>query len=411
MRGAAAAACALLCAACSCDPLEQNGTAVRVRVDIEAEIDVTQLRFSLTHDGGALFQPVVRPETAGARLASGGSLLVLVDDTLAGQTVDCSVTGLSSGEAVAEANGSAVVVRGREVPCPVSLLPGESCGPANCTGCCANGTCVGGTDNAACGASGASCFACDVGQHCVAGGCACDVTSCGGCCSGNVCLDGGAPLACGKGGLQCASCASGQTCDDGVCGCDGGACGGGCSPSTCASGCCSGDMCLGSGVASCGLGAALCVDCRTSLSDTCLNGSCSCGGDGGMCPSTQHCVGGACVCDSSVCPSGCCSNGACVSATAAACGAGGHACTDCRTVTTDACRTDGGCGCGVGGPCAAGLHCLGGQCVCDNIGCAGGCCQGNQCYAPPTKQHCGLDGGTCKSCSGGSQCTAAGTCQ
>jgi hypothetical protein len=402
---------ALQAAGCNCDPLAQNGTAVRVRVDIAPEVTVTQLRFSVTHDGGALFDPVVRPDVEGARLESGGSLLVLADDALAGQSVECDVDGLASGKPVTSGQGNAVVVRGREVPCPVSLIQPTGCGPGSCAGCCVNGACADGEEDGACGSSGASCFACDEGQRCVAGGCTCDVTSCDGCCSGNVCVDGGSPLACGRGGIQCASCASAQTCDEGVCGCDGGACAMGCSPGSCPSGCCSGDKCLGSGVASCGHGGTLCVDCRTNLSDSCAaNGTCACGNTGAACPSTQHCVGGQCICDGTVCPSGCCTAGTCLTRGPGSCGNNGSACMDCRTLLSDSCLANGNCGCGTNGPCNAGQHCVGGQCVCDGTGCAGGCCQGTNCYSMGGKQHCGNDGGTCKSCNGAMQCTN-GTCQ
>jgi hypothetical protein len=51
-------------------------------------------------------------------------------------------------------------------------LPSPACSASNCLGCCdANGVCNPGTQNNACGFSGAACGVCGVGQACMSGSC------------------------------------------------------------------------------------------------------------------------------------------------------------------------------------------------------------------------------------------------
>ncbi len=426
----------LLLSGCTCDPTAANGTALRIRVNFEPSVDITQVRFSATHDGGALFMPVTRPEVAAGRLDPGGSLLALLPDALEGQTVGCSAVGVRDGMDVASGSNTATVRRGFEVSCPVQLSPPEICS-ISCAGCCVGNVCETGVDDDACGSGGVACFGCSEGQRCVGGACICDTLSCrGGCClNGTTCVDGGTDLACGRGGMVCNACRSGQHCIDGTCECDPSSCGGccsgnncldggsqmacgagglacsicaagqlctggscTCSATSCPGGCCNGNVCVDGGTQlACGTGGSICSSCQPF--QTCTDGVCGC--DGGPCA-----VG----CNAQTCPGGCCSGGMCLANTPTSCGTLGVTCFNCVTATTDSCGTNNTCRCGNSpGPCPSGLHCVGGQCVCDETVC-GGCCQGLQCRPGDVKQACGRDGGTCRNCSGGTSCVDQ-TCQ
>jgi hypothetical protein len=427
---------ALLLSACNCDPLAQNGTAVRVRVDLDPAVRVTQLRFAVTVDGGDLFAPIVRPDTPGSPLQSGGTLLVLVDDGLAGTSVACPVDGLDNNMTVGAGIGMATVSKGIEVPCLVTVLPPQmsGCSPMNCAGCCsASDVCIVDGGEAACGAGGSLCSACQSGQHCSGAACVCDSTSCSaGCCGANeVCVLDGGDGACGVGGSLCAACQGGQYCSGGACICDGTSCAGCCSANggcivdggnaacglggdvcaacqggqhcnsgacvcdvTSCNGCCAGTSCLDGGADSaCGRGGQACDMCRTAMGETCSGNMCIC--DGGACTAG---------CNFTTCPSGCCdSMGMCVASDTATCGTGGVQCRDCSSLTTDTC-TNGGCTCGALGACPSGQHCVGMTCVCDEVSCSNGCCQGTTCVTTLTKQRCGIDGGICRGCTGMMMC-------
>ena len=149
--------------------------------------------------------------------------------------------------------------------------PGAKCGPNNCTGdsCCFNDECVSGTGATACGANGAACQNC-AGQNlaCTAGKCtqpACTPGSCpNGCCQGDLCVTGVQDDACGRNGALCNDCKqNGQVCGAGN------VCRTPCNAQNCASGCCEGNTCrAGVGNARCGSGGAQCENC-TAQGQTC----------------------------------------------------------------------------------------------------------------------------------------------
>lgn len=58
-----------------------------------------------------------------------------------------------------------------------------TCGPTNCAGCCVLGRCEAGTTDAACGAGGAQCNACGVGQACESNVCTAEAPAGCGCSS------------------------------------------------------------------------------------------------------------------------------------------------------------------------------------------------------------------------------------
>jgi hypothetical protein len=113
------------------------------------------------------------------------------------------------------------------------------CDPSTCNGCCAGPLCLAGAALSACGASGATCVACDEvradncaqgscrcgaegpcapGQACLGGACVCGPSSCAGCCDGALCQPGTDKAACGVGGGSCQSCKGAKSCTQGSCG-------------------------------------------------------------------------------------------------------------------------------------------------------------------------------------------------
>ncbi len=179
----------------------------------------------------------------------------------------------------------------------------SQCGPQNCGGCCNKaGQCVIGTDTTACGKQGQSCDACASDEICVPDGqpnartCqpqqTCGPANCPGCCVGNQCVVSTTPLACGTNGQACKTCGPNQVCNAlGEC-----VAGSVCNPATCA-GCCVGDICaVGSQQNACGSGGALCQNCSNQNPPrVCQSGSCqvpACGP--ATCPN-GCCSGNTCV--------------------------------------------------------------------------------------------------------------------
>jgi hypothetical protein len=102
--------------------------------------------------------------------------------------------------------------------------PSADAGCSVCLGCCdTSGVCRPGNTDHACGMGGASCMDCTVtGGVCVNGACAisaCGPANCSGCCAQGVCV----PLAsqtdnkCGSGGAACVICRAMHLCCPGYC--------------------------------------------------------------------------------------------------------------------------------------------------------------------------------------------------
>lgn len=155
-----------------------------------------------------------------------------------------------------------------------------------------------------------------------------------------------------------------------------------------------------------------------------------CGGDDGcggrctvgFCALGQRCDEGTCRCDQSSCPEGCCQQNACfVGAADSHCGTAGQACVDCLAAGQScgadqscfacqpqcagkACGAPNECGgiCSIGS-CPEGQLCSGGQCVCNALSCATGCCENNFCYPGDDDSRCGTQGGLCADCDAAEQ--------
>lgn len=325
--------------------------------------------------------------------------------------------------------------------------------------CLAEGECACGADTV-----------CQPGQSCLSGACFCDESSCpNGCCADGFC-ESSSFGSCGLRGSHCVECSSdtADSCTDGHCRCgDGADCGPGqrceaggicvCDADACPDGCCAETACEIPSVDACGANGSACVVCDTTLADRCSSdGQCRCG-DGQPCTGGQRCDGGACVCtpescdgccdnsgvcqsgfdplvcgsggaDCEVCPgsetcpdgacsgcsstcSGCCSGPACNISDFDTCGADGSACVTCNPITADSC-VDGACQCGGAAPCGMGQHCVASLCVCDDVSCPLGCCNGDICE-PRTLDACGVDGGECIDCDDvlSNNCSTEGLCR
>ncbi|MBX3213136.1 MAG: hypothetical protein KF850_13965 [Labilithrix sp.] len=168
-------------------------------------------------------------------------------------------------------NGQACKTCGASQVCdPLgNCVSGSDCNAATCpTGCCVGDICAVGTQQNACGAGGALCQNCSnqsPPRVCQSGSCqlpACGPATCpNGCCSGNTCVAGTQDNACGAtGGGACTDCsASSQVCQNRQCAVP-------CGPANCA-GCCRADnTCdvLGNSASSCGQGGVACASCSSS---------------------------------------------------------------------------------------------------------------------------------------------------
>lgn len=151
------------------------------------------------------------------------------------------------------------------------------------------GRCQPGNSPVACGASGAQCMACGLGEQCVNGACAagmCGPQSCAGCCTNNFCVVPGqqSRFACGLRGAACTQCPMGQSCLNGVCGSPA------CDVTTCPTGCCANGTCQpGQSRFACGVAGQMCMQC--GMGQQCSSGVCVGGGplDGGV-PAGSPCL-------------------------------------------------------------------------------------------------------------------------
>lgn len=275
-----------------------------------------------------------------------------------------------------------------DAPSPNSLCSSICCSgnccPADATTCNALGLCcVPNCDNRQCGPDGCGsrngCGTCPSGSTCDEdnGTCLCSAATCsGGCCDGQGrCRPGDNDGACGTDGETCKECTPEEECQDGQC-----------VTIVCAGTCSNDDECPNFRNCVCNEAQGACCtrNCRGKVcgsdgcGDTCGNG-CE---DGQVCSAD----GSACLCTVESCPNGCCSNGpgnpgACHTSAQGTCGLNGAQCQECTPGTI--CNS-------------------GGNCICTPSTCPGGCCDtvsgSVTCFAPPTADHCGIDGVSCVAC-------------
>ncbi len=245
--------------------------------------------------------------------------------------------------------------------CSTSAQP---CSVSTCGGCCQQGACVVGTDDALCGAGGFEC------NNCVGAGLVCKK---------GICLQAGMPETCTDskkdgaetdvdcGGASCAPCAKGSSCAVGT---------------DCASGTCTNHHCA-----------------EASCTDSTRNGSESdrdCGG--GTCPACA--TGQSCGTDGD-CASHGCRGGLCVDLAS------------CHDDKKDGAETDRDCGgplcpsCLTGRACSAARDCMSGSCV-NGLCTAPASCVNNTKDVGETDVDCG--GPSCDPCPIGKVCKGHGDC-
>ena len=307
----------------------------------------------------------------------------------------------------------------------------EDCG--GCAGCCQEGECVSGQQDAACGTGGEACDVCLEDEHCDKADCVAD-------CGDGICgfdetcfsceVDCGP--CCGQGGCQ------GEYGED-CCTC----------PDDCGS-------CCGNGECDCGETQ---CNCQSDCGDPCAGKECGddgCGESCGICPQGESCQAGQCeiVCGDGLCAgdledycncsedcpastcTGCCAGTKCKTGdTLESCGSGGKACEectggevceagDCTCTVEDYKECAGGDvywfdSCGVQGeqfakcgnhacadtacqpPSCPDAFCNGDetQCTCkEDCGGCTGCCSGTVCEGGTAPAQCGQNGAGCQDC-------------
>ncbi len=167
-------------------------------------------------------------------------------------------------------NGKQCIKCGTNETCSNGTCVGTGdCNPVTCAGCCVGDICAVGTQNTACGVGGGLCENCNnkVPQRVCQTG-VCELPNCGpltcpnGCCSGNTCVVGTQDNACGAtGGGACLDCTStNQICQNRQCRDK-------CGPANC-SGCCQANNTCATGIANnaCGSGGIACSNCNVGNS-------------------------------------------------------------------------------------------------------------------------------------------------
>jgi hypothetical protein len=306
----------VLLALASCRDAEHvSGTAILIRVDLVA-VNADQLRYTGTDAAQVVFGPEVRPSMPAGTLPGTTTVRVLLNDALAGHTLNIAVEALSAGAPVSQSSAIVGVELGveREVTVVIGAASdGGAC--SGCAGCCSGASCLS-PSAAACGLNGSPCVVCDaqVADNCGADGlCRCGVAA------------------------SCSPIAGADTCSAGVCGCGSGpSCAAGleclsrscqCTAASC-NGCCSGGACVATRSASaCAPSGMACADCGIRADGCSAAGICECGGRT-VCNTGERCEAGSCVCDA--CP-GCCTSGnRCAAGTSKmTCGLDGGTCQSC----------------------------------------------------------------------------------
>lgn len=107
--------------ACACN---SNLTGIELRVDRDRSLLLDQIAVAgVMEDGSAAFPPGVAPDPPRPLGEGDDTIVLLLPEGLGGRTVDLSITGKWSGDAVAEGRGSALVVAGSFVELPIRLKP------------------------------------------------------------------------------------------------------------------------------------------------------------------------------------------------------------------------------------------------------------------------------------------------
>jgi hypothetical protein len=136
---------AFLLLVAGCRVVDPEVTGMRLVVSWPGAVSVDQLAVSLFDEAGQMLGPrELRPPTAGAPLAPGADLVVLLAEGQAGRKVRFAVEGLVNGQLVGTAAGETVVAGAHLQEVQVSLGGGADGGVAGAAGAaqpCAGGGC------------------------------------------------------------------------------------------------------------------------------------------------------------------------------------------------------------------------------------------------------------------------------
>jgi hypothetical protein len=136
-----------------------SGTVVLVTTETMG-LEVDQLRYEGTVDGGSAFRPAVRPELSAGLTPSSTTVRIRLSHVTSDQLLDVRVVGLRLGVAQAEGTGRVLLAAGIERLVTIRLVS-QAVTCRDCPGCCsAAGACLS-PSQAACGCAGAACTTCD----------------------------------------------------------------------------------------------------------------------------------------------------------------------------------------------------------------------------------------------------------
>jgi cysteine-rich repeat protein len=267
---------ALLGTTCSSTRTQSGLTGLDLTVRWAPSVSLDQLAIAGVQGGAPAFAPITVPDPPRPLAPQNESLVVLLPDSLAGDSVFVRIDGCAQSRVQASGAATVQLTKGQVAKLDITLgdpavcgdgqitAGVEQCGDGNtrdgdgCSSICSiepgwtcsgtPSTCTrtdGGTPQADAGTGGqhdagaadtapactVSCDrttsdnctgstcrcgsgpVCGSGARCVLGACRCDATSCpNGCCNGSVCLPGNSNDACGSGGASCQACTGDARC-------------------------------------------------------------------------------------------------------------------------------------------------------------------------------------------------------
>ncbi|MBI5511709.1 MAG: hypothetical protein HY903_23380 [Deltaproteobacteria bacterium] len=340
--------------------IQKGLTGIDATIVYDGALGLDQIRVSgRLDDGTAVFPATARPEPPQPLTTGETSVVILLNEALAGSAIYVRGDGLVAGTVSASDQERLTLLAAALVPVTLALGDQAICGD---------------------GRTRAGIETCDDGNDWGTDGCSA------------VCLVE-ADWSCTTPDPGPSVCTSNLSCD----------------AQRCTTGCCSGADCVAATFDACGVEARGCAPCDPIRADDCIGGECTCG-EAAACLPGQHCVLGACVCDPTSCANGCCADNRCQLRSVDACAPAGDACAPCDPVAADTCGANGECRCGSLLACALGQHCDPNGCHCDATTCDGCCTTSGVCDRGDQKNRCGSAGADCTACTGPGAACDAGAC-